>query len=210
MPGLGWSGQNPREEKSVSGKAMTSEPALDPQTIKAIGHPIRLDALRVLGEEVASPTQVARKIHQSVGKVSHHVRVLRDCGFVELVDTRQVRGATEHFYRATERANVTDEISELLPQEIREKITDKMLIAIIDRIGAAVKAGTIDLREDRHISWMPLNLDEQGWSELIELKKAQLDAEIEIEAQATGRLAKSGEEAISVLSATLGIEAAPR
>jgi hypothetical protein len=44
-----------------------------------------------------------------VGYVAYHVRVLRKLGMIELVGTRQVRGATQHFYRGTPQSYLDDE-----------------------------------------------------------------------------------------------------
>jgi DNA-binding transcriptional ArsR family regulator len=37
----------------------------------------------------------------SLGHVTYHVKVLTECGVVALTDTRQKRGAVEHFYAST-------------------------------------------------------------------------------------------------------------
>ncbi len=42
--------------------------------------------------------------------VAYHVRVLRELEMIELVSTRQVRGATEHFYRSVAQPDLDDEI----------------------------------------------------------------------------------------------------
>ena len=42
---------------------------------------------------------------QPLSNVSYHVRVLADCGVLELVRTRQVRGSMQHFYRVRWRPN---------------------------------------------------------------------------------------------------------
>jgi DNA-binding transcriptional ArsR family regulator len=183
----------------------STEIALDPGLLKAVSHPLRLDILRRLNERTASPAELSRQMGASLGNVSHHVKVLLEAGCVELVSTRQVRGATEHFYRGTAKANVTDHVSELLPQECREGIRDKMLRVIFDRLGEAISGGTIDKRSDRHISWMALSLDEKGWEELISSKARQLERETEIEADAANRIA-DGAESFKVFTAGIGIE----
>lgn len=180
---------------------------IDPQLLKAIGHPVRLDALRLItAKGTASPAEIAREIKLPIGNVAHHVRVLEDCGCVEEVDTRQVRGAVEHYFRATQRANVTDELSRWLPQSVREQIRDKMLAAIFDRVAQAVEGGTVDRRADRHISWMQLTLDEHGWDELIATKAKALEAEMEIQAKACARMSEEGTEGFPVFTSILGFE----
>ena len=41
-----------------------------------------------------------------LGLLAYHVGVLRDDGFLTLVDTRAARGALESFYRLTERGEI--------------------------------------------------------------------------------------------------------
>jgi DNA-binding transcriptional ArsR family regulator len=68
--------------------------------IKAIGTPQRRRILRALHEagEARSPNELAGGFKVSVGHVSYHVKVLKECRAVVLTDTQQKRGAVEHFY----------------------------------------------------------------------------------------------------------------
>jgi DNA-binding transcriptional ArsR family regulator len=184
-----------------------SRDGIDARVIKALAHPARLDALRIFNERAqASPNEVAQAMGVDVNYLAHHIRVLRDCGCIELVDTAQRRGATEHFYAATEAANVTREISKLLPKSMREGITAEMIYAIIGRITAAIDADTFDSRDERHVSWMPLTLDEQGWQALVDLKARALDEELEIESEARERLAGSGQPGIKATAVSMLFE----
>ncbi len=190
-----------------SRKAKTSaEAVLDPALMKAASHPLRVDLLRIFNERVTSPAQAARELDAPLGNVAHHVRVLLEARCIELVDTRQVRGATEHFYAGAERANISNAISKMLPQNCREGITGMMLREIVERTMKALSAGVVDQRNDRHISWQQPTLDEEGWRELIALKAKTLEREMEIEAAAAGRIAEDGNPSFPVLTASLGFE----
>ena len=73
----------------------------------ALGHPMRRQILRAMldmSEEV-SPRELAAKLSQQLSALSYHVRVLAECGAIELVRTEQIRGSTQHFYRAVVKAN---------------------------------------------------------------------------------------------------------
>src|ERR1700744_4638182 len=70
---------------------------------KAMQHPLRATLLRIYSERTASPAEISRELLVDVSKVSYHSRKLVELECAELVDTRPVRGAVEHFYRATER-----------------------------------------------------------------------------------------------------------
>lgn len=71
---------------------------------KALAHPLRARALPLFGEQPMSPNQVATQLGVDVSLLAYHVRVLRNLGCIELVATRQRRGALEHFYCATDSA----------------------------------------------------------------------------------------------------------
>ncbi len=180
---------------------------IDSRAIKALGHPARLDALRLFNErDLASPNEIAKAIGMDVNRLAHHIRVLKECDCIELVKTEPRRGAIEHFYRATKRANVTQEIAKALPKSMREGITAEMVTAIFERITAAVEADTFDQRDDRHVSWMPLTLDEEGWQAFVELKANQLQREMEIEAESRERMAQSQEPAIKATTVNMLFE----
>lgn len=70
---------------------------------KAIGHPLRVELLEALGGlGIASPNELAKRLDGPLTSVSYHVRMLRDYGAIELVDTEPRRGALEHYYRRTD------------------------------------------------------------------------------------------------------------
>lgn len=190
----------------MSTKAQPQD-GLDAGAIKALGHPLRLDALRLFNERAqASPNEIAQAMGVPVNRLAHHIRVLRECGCIELVDTAQRRGATEHYYKPTERANVTQEISKLLPKSMRKGITNEMVFAIVQRITAAIDADTFDARDERHVSWMPMVLDGQGWQAMVDLKARMLDEELEIESEARERLAGSGQLGIKATAVSMLFE----
>jgi DNA-binding transcriptional ArsR family regulator len=70
---------------------------------KALGHPLRQRLLFALGQEAATISQLAATLDTRKGNVAHHLGVLRDAGMVRVVETRQVRGGTEQYYRRTAR-----------------------------------------------------------------------------------------------------------
>jgi hypothetical protein len=165
---------------------------IDQRLVKALSHPHRLHALKILNEKTASPIQLAPLVGTSVGRIAYHVRELERLDCIELVDTRQVRGATEHFYRATERAFFSEEDWVALPASIRRSISGMMITEIWGFIGDAMSAGTFDKRGDRHLSWTPMVVDEDGWQELHGVLDETLDRVIEIQAQSAARLARTG------------------
>src|ERR1700710_2084045 len=92
-----------------------------------VAHPTRARAFTILGERTASPVEIAQEIGKDVGHVGYHVRKLLQMDLVELVDERPVRGAVEHFYRATQRAYVSEDEFADQTVEQREVFTRQTL-----------------------------------------------------------------------------------
>ena len=160
---------------------------------KAFAHPLRVQILIILNERVASPNLLSQELGQSLNLVAYHVRVLEKYDCIELVDTKQRRGATEHFYRATRRQFLTDSEWARMPESLRPGLSGAMLKSVFDDIDEAVVGETFDELDDRHLSRTPMVVDEQGWKDVSELLAGALDRILVIQAEANERLANSGE-----------------
>src|SRR5215208_348994 len=111
---------------------------LGPNLAKALSHPLRhriLERLSAGGE--ASPNQLAKRLDAPLSNVAYHVRVLLDLGCIELVGTRQRRGALEHSYRAIARPWLDAEPWAQLPASFRRQTLARTLRDIVaDASGA--------------------------------------------------------------------------
>ncbi len=155
--------------------------------IKALSHPVRANALTILNQRVASPKEIAGELREEVGKVSYHVKELRNLGCVELVDTAQRRGATEHYYRGVAQAYMSDSFWATLSAAVRNGISVTGLKVLIEAAREAVEAGTFDARTDRHLSCLSFSLDGEGWEEAKDLLNETLDRLAEIGARSESR-----------------------
>jgi DNA-binding transcriptional ArsR family regulator len=183
-----------------------SRSIVDQRVIKSLAHPIRAQALAILNERIASPNEIAQELDQSVGHVSYHINVLKKCECIELVDTTPRRGAVEHYYRATARVFIDSEDWRRLPASVRPSLTGTLLQDLVADAGAALSAGTFDARDDRHLAWTPMIVDQDGWEELNEALGTLLERVFEIQAASAKRLTKSGEPGIQVSVASMAYE----
>lgn len=179
---------------------------VDQRVIKALGHPVRAEALSILNERVASPTEIAGQLEQEVGHVSYHINVLKKCGCIELVRTTPRRGAVEHFYRAVSPAVIDDEEWARLPASLRPAMTVTVLQTLIGDAAAALGAGTFENRASRHLAWTPMVTDERGWAELSDAARQLLERVLEIQRASAERLAESQEPGIPVSVASMVYE----
>jgi DNA-binding transcriptional ArsR family regulator len=164
---------------------------VDQRLVRAIGHPLRLRLLTIFNERVASPSDLAAELGEPIGNVSYHTRILARLGCVELVKTKQVRGAVEHYYRAVVRPVFSDDDWAELPLSIRKSLAGAVLTEIADDMGASANAGGFD-RDDVHLSRTPLGLDRQGWQDLNEALQGVAERALEIQAESAARLQADG------------------
>ena len=151
------------------GKDAGAKRSVDPDLAKALSHPLRqqvLEQLNVRGE--ASPKQLAVLLDAPLSSVAYHVNTLRRLGCVELVGTRQVRGALEHYYRALARPWLDAEQWGKLPASFRRQVVAGTLRDIVADASEAGGTGGFD-EPEAQIRRTVAELDEEGWREVAAL-----------------------------------------
>jgi len=64
---------------------------MDAAQLRALAHPLRLQLLQVLHEGPATASQLARRLGESSGATSYHLRALHRAGMVEEAEQRNAR-----------------------------------------------------------------------------------------------------------------------
>jgi DNA-binding transcriptional ArsR family regulator len=173
---------------------------IDQRLVRALSHPLRIRILEALTERVASPIRLSDDLDAGLSHVAYHTRALDKCGCLELIDTAQRRGATEHFYKASPHSFVGDRIWRRVPRALLGGISGATLQSFMDRAVAALEAGTIDGREDTTLCWTPVQLDQQGWNEVTAAMKSTVDKVLAIQDESRARLStRKGRGAISAI-----------
>jgi predicted ArsR family transcriptional regulator len=175
-------------------KTKNKKEGVEQVVAKAFAHPLRVQILVILNEKIASPNMLAQQLDQSLNLVAYHVRVLEKYDCIELVDTKQRRGATEHFYRATRRQFLTDSEWARLPKSLRPGLSSAMLKTAFDDVEEALNENTFDELDDRHLSRTPMVVDRKGWEDAAEVLAETLERLIAIQGEATSRMGESGDE----------------
>jgi DNA-binding transcriptional ArsR family regulator len=94
-------------ENGHNGNGRSALPVNWERLARATAHPLRVSILEILGIDggrVLSPSDLSRELQIPLSNTNYHVTELAKAGLIELVRERQVRGATEHFYRLPEAA----------------------------------------------------------------------------------------------------------
>ncbi|HET8815133.1 MAG TPA: winged helix-turn-helix domain-containing protein [Solirubrobacterales bacterium] len=182
-------------------------------------HPLRVRILEVLNEGPRSPSQFVEEglipknlfesYQQALSLASYHFRELEKDGCLEVIESIPRRGAVEHVYRGLARVYFNDAEFEGMPRSTRCRLSRISLQGMIARADRAIGEETFDARTDRHLTWMPVQLDERGWREMTATLAAAFAELTQIRHDARDRLAGSGEEVIPATVAMLGFESPP-
>jgi DNA-binding transcriptional ArsR family regulator len=186
---------------SFAGMDAGRDRPFDPNLAKALSHPLRqriLERLSAGGE--ASPTQLARLLEAPLPNVAYHVRILLQLGCLELVRTRQRRGALEHYYRAVAHPWLDADQWARLPATFRRQAHARTLRAIVSDASAAGLAGGFD-PPDAQVRRVNVVLDEQGWQDVALLLEQMLTSVQRIHTDSAAR----GDPSRVAIDAELGL-----
>jgi len=168
--------------------------------IKAMSHPLRAAILRIIAERTASPAEMARELDEELSNVSYHAKQLVEFECAELVSTRPVRGALEHFYRGTERHLIDVEEWEELDPVLAEDILCEIVQRMLDDFVISVRAEAVGKDDKFHLTRTPLVVDEQGLQEALDAhERARLEL-LDIQARSAGRMVDSQEQGVRLSS----------
>lgn len=135
---------------------------------KALSNRWRCKILMEVSIRTLSPSQFVEEFGGSMTHVSRCFRDLAAWGYLEVFEERNGgrRGGVERIYRSTRRPYFDTPTWEALPQLIREEMSQWFLRTYFDRVSEAIEAETFDADTDRHLSWKPIVIDRQAWSEI--------------------------------------------
>lgn len=177
---------------------------------KALADPLRIKILVELSKRDMSPTQFFQRFGGgSVSRVDRHFKVLLRYGWLIKVEEKKGgkrRGGVEHFYRASRPVMFDNSSWAELPEPMQNSLTCQAFLTFMERVWSAMAAGTIDARDDRHVSWIPVAVDQLGWDNILTRVDALFEFIFEEQERAKPRLAASGETPIPMTIALAAFE----
>jgi DNA-binding transcriptional ArsR family regulator len=160
----------------------------------ALDHPLGSQILSLLGERgFASAKQIAGELSESRSSVSERLRRMRDDGLVEVVESKERRGAIERFYRPTETSFLMDPDEYAVLSESRKKrLTLRLVQDFANKVKAALSPTGPPLRDDSCWFLITGRVDAQGWEELVAIHHRALDEAERVRRESRARLEESG------------------
>jgi DNA-binding transcriptional ArsR family regulator len=122
---------------------------MDAAQLRALAHPLRLQLLEVLhAEGPATASQLARRLGESSGATSYHLRALHRVGMVEEAEQRNAR---ERYWQRTEERT-------LIPNSVPPGSSDRER-AELQAAHAQIEGIIVDRDEQALSRWMELRYD---------------------------------------------------
>lgn len=134
---------------------------------RALSHPVRVRILMGMNAPVRklSPSEFSEEAGVSMGLSSYHFRELAKAGCIEVVETVQRRGATEHRYYPVKRALAWTREWEALGAAVRQTLAATALGGACEVIGDAIDQGTFEGLPDSIMAWDVMRVDMEGYEQ---------------------------------------------
>ncbi len=120
---------------------------ISPKAVKALSNKWHCRILMELSARPLSASQFVEEIGGSMTHVSRSFRELADWGFIEVFEERnggRNGGGVERIYRGTHRPYFDTPTWGLMPEILREEMSQSFPSSFLERIFEAVEAGTSD------------------------------------------------------------------
>ncbi len=144
-----------------------SEVAAQTGLAKALTHPLRRAIVEAMERGPVSPTEV-RALHPGVSlkTVLRHFARLEELKCIEQVEVRWVDGNARNRFQLRDQGWYEGSLYAALPSPLRRRVDSVYASTYVERVAEAIATDTMESRQDAHLTWSGLRLDEQAWSEL--------------------------------------------
>lgn len=167
-------------------------------------------SLRIVAElnlQAMSATEFHREFGgASIRAIRRRFRMLADLGWLTQVDAVKRRGAVEKIYRATGPAVFDNDTWDDLPDSQKGQHSWTAYRQLMDQVAEAIAAGTFDSRNDRHLTWSLVALDEEGWGKVAGAIDALFELILDEASAAEPRLERSAQEPLRMTVGLLAFE----
>lgn len=186
-------GEEPLKNGEQQAQADKKSPA--ERTAQLLGHRIRIEALTILIERVASASEIAGETGDTVQLVSNHLRLLKQADAIEPVKTEKRGPVEEVYYRATRRPELTHEEWLVLSHKQKQELAVMSVRNLFAESLSAVETGNMVRDEEMYWWWKAVLLDQKGREEVKQEQDAHTARLLEIEAVSNARLVQAGQRA---------------
>jgi len=182
-----------------------AEGLIDPNVGVVARDPLRVQILSLAIVRSISPSEFAQEADIALNVSSYQFKVLREHGFLEIVEEIKVRGSTKHMHKATKSGFISDADWGQVRDALRPGVAGAILQDFNVRVSQAIETGTMFERDDACLFWSPPCLDETAYQELAKMIAWCIEESQRLEVETVERRAKGeGGDGLCVTFAVAG------
>jgi len=168
---------------------------------------LSMEIFAALNERDMSVMQFHRELGGGASEwaVRYRFGRLKELAWIAVVDEVRRRGAYEKIYRATRPVIVENGPWADVPEMLAQQETWAAFMHLSNLAKESIVAGTFDVRYDRHVTWSIVNLDRQGWDNVV-AGLAALEAFIREEEREAAKRIEAGAEPLTMVVALGALE----
>lgn len=131
---------------------------------RALSHPMRVRILTHMNAPPRrlSPSTWSEEVDVPLSRAAYHFRQLEKNGCIEIAETFQRRGATEHVYQPVKRAMAWSREWDALGSVVKQNLAASALRNVVEVIGEAIDSGTFEAIDDSVLAWDTMRVDDEG------------------------------------------------
>lgn len=172
--------------------------------------PLRVQILSTAMVRAIGSTEFAHEVEIPYSTANYHFRVLRESGFLELVEQVSVKGAAKRkLYRATRNGFISDAEWGNVEDALRPGVAGAILQDFNGRTSEAIETGKMFTREDATLYWIPRMLDGKAYEELMEAVRWIIDFQNQLQEETIQRRAKGESADEDCITGTFAVAAYP-
>jgi DNA-binding transcriptional ArsR family regulator len=170
---------------------------IDPSLHVVVKDELRIQILSIAIQRPISPREFADEANIALNVASYHFRVLREHGFLEIVEEVKVRGAVRHMHIATKSGFISDADWGEVAQTLRPGVAGAILQDFNNRVTQAIESGHMFTRDDACLYWAPRDLDEIAYLEQVKMIAWCIEESERLEVETVSRRANGDGDGIS-------------
>ena len=195
-----------RRARAVKDSRDGADRGLDADQLEAMVRVLRDPLLRrilfaVEARNGSTIRQIAEWVGESSRRVRHHLTGLLEARLVVVHDERSRRGAIERTYRSVALPLLW---SDVWPRDIGDVemkwVVLEAVKMIVSDMSEALRLGTFTKRPGWQATRVSREVDERGWSELVEVHSRAFEESLRIVDRSAKRRERTAEKAITVVS----------
>lgn len=201
----------PKRGTAVNEARRNAKGLIQPNIHIVTRDPLRVQILSTAMVRAISAVEFSNEVEIPYGTALYHFNVLREGGFLELVEEvrKNSGGAKRKLYRATRNGFISDAEWGDVEDKLRPGVAGAILQDFNGRTSESIETGKMFTREDATLYWVPRLLDSQAWGELMDGVRWIIDFQNELQEQTIQRRAEGVSADEDCMTATFAVAAYP-